>query len=320
MRVDIVALAHDWLSPLRTGDVTTPGLELTFDFQTPIERFVLDAPHDVGEMSLARTLLRWQRGDHRFVPVPVYVYRSFVHREYFVRRDSTLRSLDELTGRRIALAGWPNTGNTWARAVLREAGVPAEKVHWYAADEHDPDAETLGLAPPSYVQRSPQRPLELLLGGDVDAVILGETPAETREVGGRLRRLCEDFPAVEEKYLQRTGIFPGHHIIGVRRSLVEREPAIVRTLYDAFVEARRRWFERRIDLEETSPWLAADIDRSMLLFGGSWYRDGAADESNRRMIKALHDEQVAEGLSDASFDPLSVFEEFERSTGTALTR
>jgi len=320
LRVDVVALAHDWLSPVRAGDVTVPGFELGFDFETPIERFVVDAPHQAGEMSLARTLLRWERGDRRFVPVPVYVYRSFVHREYFVRRDSTLRSLGELAGRRVALAGWPNTGNTWARAVLREAGVPVEDVEWLASDEDDPDGRRLGFELPSYVRPSPLRPLELLLQGEADAVVLGETPAEVRTPDGRVRRLCMDFATVEKQYFERTGIFPGHHIFGVRRDVVEREPAILRALYDAFVEARRRWFERRIDLEETSPWLAADIDASMLLFGGSWYRDGATSEPNRRMIHALHAEQVAEGLSDAEFDPLTVFEEFERSYNGAPAR
>jgi 4,5-dihydroxyphthalate decarboxylase len=317
LRVEVVALAHDWLSPLRAGDVTIPGVDLAFDFQTPIERFVVDAPHDVGEMSLARTLLRWQRGDHRFVPVPVYVYRSFVHREYFVRRDSPLHSLGELAGRRVALAGWPNTGNTWARAVLREAGVPVEKVGWVASDEEDPDGDRLGLESPSYVSHSPLRPLELLLAGKVDAAVLGETPMEVRAADGRVRRLITDFPAVEKQYFLRTGIHPAHHIVGIRRELVEREPTIAHALYDALVEARRRWFERRIDLEETSPWLAADIDASMLLFGGSWYRDGATSEANRRMLGTLHAEQVAEGLARASFDPLSTFEEFEHSTAAA---
>jgi 4,5-dihydroxyphthalate decarboxylase len=319
-RVRLVALAHDWLSPIRAGDVTVPGVEIEFDHASKIEEFVLDSPHDAGEMSLARTLLRWSRGDHRFVPIPVFVYRSFVHREYFVRRDSKLRSLPDLAGKRIALAGWPNTGNTWARAVLREAGVPPEKVEWLVFEENDPDALRLKLRLPTYIRRTEKKPLDLLIAGEVDAIVMGETPIEVRQANGPLRRLCADFPEAETRYFLRTGMYPGHHILGVRREVVEREPAIVRKLYDALVESRRLWFERRIDLEETSPWLAADIDRSMLLFKGSWYQDGSSSDANRLMLRGLHKEQVAEGLSSESFDPLTVFREFERSEDVALAR
>jgi 4,5-dihydroxyphthalate decarboxylase len=319
-RINVVALAHDWLSPIRSGDVSVPGVEISFDHETRIEDFVLDSPHEAGEMSLARTLLRWSRGDHRFVPIPLFVYRSFVHREYFVRRESTLRSLADLAGKRVALAGWPNTGNTWARAVLREAGVAPEEVDWFVFEESDPDADHLNLSLPEYIRRSPKKPLDLLLESEVDAVVMGETPLEVRQPAGALRRLCADFSETEADFFSRTGIYPGHHILGVRREVVDQDPTIVRKLYESLVEARRRWFERRIDLEETSPWLAADIDRSMLLFNGSWYQDGMSTDANRRMLRALHAEQVAEGLSSQSFDPLSVFQEFERSQSVTVAR
>jgi 4,5-dihydroxyphthalate decarboxylase len=320
LRLNVVALAHDWLSPLRTGDVGIPGLEVTFDHASPIESFVVDPEHDAGEMSLARMLLRWSRGDHRFVPVPLYVYRSFVHREYFVRSESPLSSLAELSGKRIALAGWPNTGNTWARAVLREAGVAPETVRWLAFREDDPDAVRLGVKAPDYVEVATERPLDLLLTDRVDAVIMGETPAEVRQPNGRLRRLYPDFPTQEKEYFARSGIYPGHHILGVRREIFEGDPSIVQRLYAGLEQARRLWFERRADLEETSPWLAADIDASVALFAGSWYQDGISSEANRRMIRALHEEQVAEGLNPSTFDPLSAFHEFEQGASAGVDR
>jgi 4,5-dihydroxyphthalate decarboxylase len=312
LHINVVALAHDWLSPIRTGDIGISGLELTFDHATPIERFVVDSGHDVGEMSLARMLLRWSRGDHRFVPLPMYVYRSFVHREYFVRRESRLSSLIDLRGKRIALSGWPNTGNTWARTVLRDAGVAPETVEWLAFTEDDPDAARLGLKPPDYVVDTATRPLDLLLAGSVDAVIMGETPAEVRRPNGRLRRLYSDFAAAEKEYFNRTRTYPGHHILGVRREVYERERSILQRLYQGFDRARQTWFEQRSDLEETSPWLAADIDESVALFGGSWYQDGIESDANQQMVRTLHAEQVAEGLNPPAFDPLSVFHEFEQ--------
>ncbi|MGH7487062.1 MAG: hypothetical protein ACREMY_15875, partial [bacterium] len=234
--------------------------------------------------------------------------------------DSPLSSLAELSGKRIALAGWPNTGNTWARAVLREAGVAPETVRWLAFREDDPDSDRLGVKAPDYVESTTERPLDLLLTDRADAVIMGETPAEVRQPNGRLRRLFPDFPNPEKQYFARSGVYPGHHILGVRREIHERDPSIAHRLYAGLEEARRLWFERRADLEETSPWLAADIDASVALFDGSWYQDGVSSEANRRMIRTLHEEQVAEGLNPSTFDPLSVFGEFEHGTRAGVGR
>src|SRR4029077_17018131 len=115
-----------------------------------------------------------------------------------------------------------------------DAGVPVETVEWYVSYEADPDAERLGLVLPPYVQRSRANPLVLLLRCEVDAVILGETPPEVREAKGRLRRLCANFAELERDYFIRTGVFPGHHVLGIRREVVDQDPEVPRQVYDAF--------------------------------------------------------------------------------------
>jgi 4,5-dihydroxyphthalate decarboxylase len=311
-RISILALTHDWLSPLRCGDIEMQGgVELMIDHSSPIEDFVTGSPHHAGEMSLARMLLRGARGDDRFVPIPIFVYRAFVHREFIVRRSSTITSFEELRGRRIGLMGWPNTGNTWARAVMRAEGTPPEEADWFVTDVSDPDQERLHVSPPAYVRRTTRHPIELLRAGEAEAIISGVTPPEVRRTDGDLRRLHSDFPQLEKDYFVRTGIYPAHHILGVRRDVFEQHPPVLATLFDACTSARRRWYEQRLDLEETTPWIAADIDACAALFPDSWYEDGLSAASNQAMLAALHAEQVTEGLAEEAFDPVSVFKEFE---------
>jgi 4,5-dihydroxyphthalate decarboxylase len=122
-----------------------------------------------------------------------------------------------------------------------------------------------------------------------------------------------DFPRLEKDYFLRSGIYPAHHILGVRRDVFEQHPAVLAIVFDACTTARRRWYEQRVDLEETSPWIAADIDACAALFPDSWYEDGIASASNQAMLRTLHAEQVAEGLAEEAFDPISIFKEFEET-------
>lgn len=83
-----------------------------------------------GEASFSRYVQRLAGGDRAFVGLPAFVMREFRHRNFFVRRDSELTDLGQLAGTRIGLDAWPASGNTWSRALLREAGVPLDQARW----------------------------------------------------------------------------------------------------------------------------------------------------------------------------------------------
>jgi 4,5-dihydroxyphthalate decarboxylase len=302
---------YDFVTPLATGDVTTEGLHLTlrrsFD---ALQRVASDPAVGGGEASFSRYVQRFAAGDRSVVGLPLFVMREFRHRNFYVRRDSGLRALAELPGRSVALDGWPNSGNTWSRALMREEGVALDRVRWLVGRVHAQDAAPPadGLPPGVELARRPLR--DLLLAGELDVLIWAWTPDGFYEPGGPLRRFFEDYRAAEQAHYRRTRIFPAHHLVVLKRDVVDRHPESVRLVYQAFGAARVRAAENRWKLHESSPWLLDDLEAQARLMGRDFDPYGLGSE-NRRMIARFCEEQHAQGLISRPLDPDSVFAEFQ---------
>lgn len=122
---------YDFVAPLALGDVRAEAIDLTLvrTFGAP-ERVMKEPAVHGGEASFSRYVQRLAGGDRAFVGLPAFVMREFRHRNFFARRESELTDLGQLAGTRIGLDAWPASGNTWSRALLREAGVPLDQARW----------------------------------------------------------------------------------------------------------------------------------------------------------------------------------------------
>jgi 4,5-dihydroxyphthalate decarboxylase len=306
---------YDFVTPLATGDVTADGLDLrlvrSFD---ALQRVAGDPAVHGGEASFGRYVQRLAAGDQSLVGLPLFVMREFRHRAFFVRRDSALRSILELTGRRVAMDAWPNSGNTWSRALMREEGVPLDRVRWLVGRVHARDAAPPAdvLPPGVELLRRPLR--DLLLDGELDVLIWAWTPEGFYDPDGPFRRLFDDYRAAEQAYYRRTRLFPAHHLVVLRREVVGRHPGVVRAVYAAFEAARARAADNRWKLHESSPWLLDDLEAQARLMGPDFEPYGLGAE-NRRMVARFCEEQHAQGLIPRAIDPESVFADFRALAG-----
>ena len=98
----------------------------------------------------------------------------------------------------------------------------------------------------------------------------------------------------------------------MRRELFEREPWIARSIYDALDESKRVWQASRRRLAETTPWLLTELEEATALIGEDWWPNGVA--ANRHVIRAMCEEQAAQGLVEKQVDPESVFAEYTEVT------
>ena len=306
---------YDFVTPLATGDVVADGLDLTllrsFD---ALQRVGSDPAVHGGEASFSRYVQRFAAGDRSLVGLPIFVMREFRHRSFFVRRDSGLRTIAELAGRRVAMDAWPNSGNTWSRALMREEGVPVDRVRWVVGRVHAQDAPPPADALPPGVEVS-RRPLrDLLLDGDLDVLIWAWTPEGFYDTNGPFRRLIEDYRAAEQAHYRRTRLFPAHHLVVLKRAVVDRHPEVVRAVFGAFEAARARAADTRWKLHESSPWLLEDLEGQLRLMGPRFEPYGLGAE-NRHMVARFCGEQHAQGLIPRPVDPDSVFAEFEALAG-----
>jgi 4,5-dihydroxyphthalate decarboxylase len=243
--------------------------------------------------------------------------RAFRHRCFFVLRDSGLGEFKDLEGKRLGTNGWPDTGNTWSRAALREQGVRLDRIDWWVGPIDDPAYDSSGHRPklnlPPNVQfTAPGATLrDMLLAGELDALMCPVPPKGFYDADSPFVRLIPDYPTAEKEYARRVGFFPAHHIIAIRREVFERHPWVARSLYRALNESRLQWQEARRGLAETSPWLRADLEETTQLLGYDWQPYGV--EPNLKMIQALCDEELAQGLIEQPLVASEVFAEFEQA-------
>ena len=307
---------YEYVLPLALGDVLADGIDLTVvrDFAA-LPRVLRDPAVHGGEASFGRHLQRLAAGDHGFVALPAFVMREFRHRSLFVRADRGLSDMAQLAGTRIGMDAWPNSGNTWSRALLRDAGVPLDAVRWVVGPVNPGDAPVPPDVLPRGVEAAPAgRPLaDLLRAGELDVLIAAWPPPGFGEPGSPIVRLYRDFRTVEREHYRRTGLYPAHHLVVLRRDLVAAHPWAVRSVYAALVAARERSDRERRLLHESSAWLLADLEEEAALLGPGYRPYGVA--ANRAMIAAFCQEQWVQGLVPRRLDPDEVFGEFETLAG-----
>lgn len=311
--ITLVMKDYDYIYPLVCGDVGVEGVSLKLYRDTPgaIDRTLTDPSIDCGEMSLSRYILGLASGDRSFVGLPFFAYRGFRHRCFFVLCSSRLQDLRQLAGKRVGTNDWPATGNVWSRALLREQGVPISNIHWYIGPVDNPKVprRPQGVLPP-YVQLiPPDRALcDMLLSGELDALMCPLPPKGFYDTNSPIVRLYPDYQQVEQDYYCRIGIYPPHHIIGMRREAFERNPHVAHSLYTALEKSRILWQGRRRTWSETTPWYQAELEQITILMGYDWQPNGI--EFNSKSIQTFCDELFAQGLLSQPLDAGTVFSEF----------
>jgi 4,5-dihydroxyphthalate decarboxylase len=307
----LVMRDYDYLAAIYGGDIVPEGVQLTIDRKTPITQAATDPTIIASEVSFSRFIIALSRGDRAFVGIPFFPTRAFRHRCFFIRRDSNLRQLADLEGKRVGTNSWPDTGNTWTRAVLRDQGVRIDRIRWWVGplDETYPVRPQSGLPP--YAREAPAGKTlrDALLAGDLDALMCPFPPKGFYEAQAPIVRLIPDYQRAEREYYTRTKIYPIHHIVAMRRDAFERDPQVAVAVYRTLDRARLYWQKQRLFMAELTPWQLVDLEHTASVMGADWQPSGVS--ANRHIIKALCDEELAQGLIDRPVDPASVFADFD---------
>jgi len=238
---------YDWTGALLDGRVGVNGCRLDATAKTSEELFPLavgPAPFDITEMSFSSYLMQVDRGEGAYVAIPAFVSRAFRHGGIYVRTDRNIETPKDLEGRLVGIPEYQMTMGLWVRGILQdEYGVDFKKIKYRTGGTNKSGRkERLPLELPRFMDVetvAEGRSLnDLLLAGDLDAVIAPTPPNSFLAEDGRIRRLFADAPAAERDYYKKTGIFPIMHAVGVRRSLVAAHPGLAARVFQAFLAAR----------------------------------------------------------------------------------
>jgi 4,5-dihydroxyphthalate decarboxylase len=296
--------AYDVTRDLVTGRVRPEAIDLMFSELSPEEmffRFTKYREWDVSELSFGKYVALLSRGETGLTAIPVFPSRVFRHSSLYVRKESSATTLADLAGSTIGIPEWAQTASIYTRSLLEECGVELTGVRWVQAGVNQPGrTEKVALDLPDGIRYRAQATSslnELLLAGEIDAVMSARPPASFFDEPAPVRQLFADPRAEEQAYYRRTGVFPIMHVTVLRRDTYDRHPWIARNLLTAFDEARRNSVERARDLTVSHypvPW-GADLARSAFPWSGEpWpYGIDANRTTLRAFLEAAHRQGVA---------------------------
>ncbi len=308
---------YDRTRALADGSVRPDGIDLEYlglDVEETFFRMLRHREFDVAEMSLSSYAMTVDRGDSPFVAIPVFPSRMFRHGCIFVSAQSGIREARALAGRRIGVPEYQMTAPVWIRGILHdEYGVDPTSVEYVTGGvEQAGREEKLKLDLPPTFRVTPigaaQTLAQMLADGEIDALYTARAPSTLATRPGTVRRLFDDYVAVEREYYRKTRIFPIMHTIVIRRDVHRAHPWVAQSLQKAFAEAKRH---ARADLDATHalasmlPWQVAHVEEARRELGDDWWPYGFA--ANRAVLDTFLRYHHAQGLSKRRLAPEDLF-------------
>ena len=222
------------------------------------------ADFDVSEMSVSSYMMSVANGDDRWIGIPVFTTRRMFQFRVRVRKDRGIEVPADLKGKKMGVPEYQQTAALWTRGLLQhEYGVhPRDMEFWMERNDDHSQGSIVGFKPPkdvklSYIPTSTNMG-EMLLEGKLDGCLL--YLANTNNVVDRSSADIENHPdfktlfpnphAAGVEYYRKTGIYPINHGMVIKRSIAEKHPWVLRSIFDAFVRANELAERERRDAVE----------------------------------------------------------------------
>ena len=298
---------YDRTRPLVDGSVQIDGVDPVYLQLSPEEIFFRAFRHadfDICELSLSSFTLRTARGDNPYIGVPVFPSRAFRHTSIVVRTDRGIDRPADLKGRRVGTPEYQLTACVWARALLEDDfDVKPSDIVWVRGGMEQPGRiEKIDLKLPPGVRlesAAAGRTLSAMLAaGEIDGIVSPRLPSCFERGQENVDWLFRDPTAAAADYFRRTGIFPIMHLVGIRRTLVERHPWLPATVAKAFGEAKAVALAHLADTSAskvTLPFVEEQLRAARRLLGADFWSYGL--EPNRKVLDTFLAAHHAQGLS-----------------------
>jgi 4,5-dihydroxyphthalate decarboxylase len=306
---------------LRDESVRAEGIDLNYLTLFPAENFQRALQHhefDAGEMGLKFYICSLELDDPPYIAIPVFPCRIFRHSAIYVNEAAGVRAPNDIAGRAVGeLFAYGHDAAIWARGILAdEYGVPIDSVTYHVGRmDAQMGRDFAPFGPPPHIRVEKLRPDQtldaMLSSGEIAALYSAIAPPSFARPGGKVRRLFEDYEAVERAYYRKTGIFPIMHTVVIRRDLYRKHPWIAQSLYAALKEAKERALQmvrgeaRHMHRLEIMPWTTAHWEENRALFGDDPWPYGL--EPNRKTLAAFLRYHHEQGLSKRLFTPEELF-------------
>lgn len=287
---------YEHVRDLTYGEVKPNGIELnclTMQIEEMFYRFINFEEFDISEISSGKYTSMISQGIDKFVGLPVFPSRVSRQSSCYVRRDGSISVPSQLSGKTVGVPEWGQSASVYSRGwIEHDIGVPLTEINWVQAGVNQPGRKekvTLSLPQGINLTTRPDKSLsDLLLDGEIDAILSAHPPALFEERDTRIKRLVENYAEVEKEYYKRTGIWPIMHLYAIRREVFEANPWIAMNMVKALTEAKDRSLKRMLDITACRApvgWIFDVAEEMRQLIGDDFYPYGI--EPNRKTLEAF---------------------------------
>ncbi len=307
---------YDRAQALIDGRVKPEGIDLDIDVnpQNPGRRIESPAgKFDIVEFYTGLYIADLPYKELGYTAIPIFVKRMFRHSYIYINKRAGIQSPTELNGRRVGVQTWFTTTALWARGILEEEhGVDLKSITWVAerpagrADWRPPSWLKLEIAPKGVKQH------DLLASGAIDAGMTTWTWAPNGHPD--IDFLFPNHPELERDYFRRTGFFPIMHTLLIKTDVLEKNPWVAMSLFQAWQESKQRCYEwldwQRV--HQTSLWFRALWEEERAMAGSDIYPWGF--KKTRAEVDKMLDFAFRQGLTARRHEPEEMFHPSTLST------
>ena len=312
LELKLAGYDYDRVAPIRDGKVAIEGADVNFEvsniYAMNKSTFGPEQKYEVLEIGLIPYITRYINDGFRdYTLIPVFISRTFRHRNIYVHTDSGIETPEDLKGKRIGTPGYGMSSNTWIRGMLLdEYGVKADDFQWIESDKSS-DGKELNSGFANYyfgedfpLTKGPDGldESELLLNGQVDALITAITPKAYLDEDPKIRQLFPKARDVEAAYFKKTGMFPIMHAIAIRNDVLEENPWLAKAVFEMYSDAKDIAYQ---NLETTTvvrtslPWGKDEYESTVEIMGDNYWKYGI--EANRKELDAIMRYVYEQGLT-----------------------
>ena len=299
---------YDRARPLIDATVKAEGIDLeVFVNKDPGRHTKIDGRgFDIAEFYSGLYIADLHYRSLGYTAIPIFVKRMFRHSYIYINKRSAIRSAADLNGKRIGVQNWLTTTAVWARGLLEdEYGFDQKSVAWFTermrgvGDWKPPAWLKMDLIPPGRTQ------FDLLAAGGIDAGITTGTWAP--DVHPDVDFLFPNYAELERDYFKRTGFFPIMHTLLIKNSVLEKNPWVAMSMYDAWQQSKQKCYEwlKWQRVHQTSLWYRALWEEEQAAAAGDIYRWGFRD--TRPEVDKLLEYCHRQGLTTRKFEPEEMF-------------
>jgi len=284
LKLTVACDKYDYLQPLREGQVKAEGIDLnliTVESGIRHQRMVHYGEYDACEFSMSSYLVARGQDIDRFQAIPFFPRRMWGHKFCFIRAGSGVKTPSDLKGGRIGLRSYENTLALVTKGMLMNSyDLAVSDVTWVIVNKEHVGSKLPASIKVEFVEG--QRRLEdLLVEGKVDAEVEPDLPQAWIRGAGTVERLFPDFAKEERDYYQRTKIFPIMHPVVIKKEILDRDPWVATSLFEAFMAARKAYNDFMEQPHRLSfAWGRSYLEEERKFFGKDPFYQGFKENYN----------------------------------------